>query len=84
MRFLAHSVEVELAHEMAETGVILAAGRLHLEPRRLPLRKRLRAVTPHDLVECIGHRECEDTRDGVVPVASGDLTDSVSANGCEM
>src|SRR5689334_8990115 len=59
MRFLAYRVEVELAHEMPQARVVRAAGRLDLEPRRLPLRERLDPVAAHDLVESVCHLELQ-------------------------
>ena len=55
VRFLAHGMEVELAHQPLEPRVSLAAGGFHLQPRRLPLGKRRSAVAAHDLVEHLAH-----------------------------
>jgi hypothetical protein len=55
MRFLAHRVEVELAHEPLQAGVHLAAWSLHLQPRRLSLGERLGAVAAHDLIKHLAH-----------------------------
>jgi hypothetical protein len=59
MRFLAHRVEVQVAHELLEAQVVRASGRLHLEPGRLPLRKRLGPMPAHDLVEGFAHVQRE-------------------------
>ena len=58
VRFLADGVEVELLHHLLEAQVVRPAGRLDLQPRRLPLGKRVAAVSPHDLVELLGHVRC--------------------------
>jgi len=55
MRFLAHRVQVEVTHQLLEPYVVGATGCSHFEPRRLPLRERIRAVTTHDLIESIWH-----------------------------
>jgi hypothetical protein len=44
MRFLAHGVEVQLAHQMLQSGIVRTARSLHLEPRRLSLGQRFGAV----------------------------------------
>src|SRR5437764_597416 len=54
--FLAHRVEVQLAHEALEAKVVRSAGSFHLEPGWLALGERLRAVTPHYLIKSIWHR----------------------------
>src|SRR6185503_12478310 len=53
--FLAHGVEVELAHQVLQPEVVRAPGRLHLEPAGFPLRQRLYAVATGYLVERFAH-----------------------------
>ena len=52
-RFLADGVEVELAHQALEVGVVRPAGRLDLEPARLPAARALgRGAPGSERVSC--------------------------------
>src|SRR5690606_4020034 len=55
VRLLAHRVEVQLAHHVAETAVVLSARCLDLQPRRLALRKRLVPATSKNLIQGLAH-----------------------------
>jgi hypothetical protein len=54
--FLAHRVEVELAHQVLEAEVLRPARRANLQPARLTLRERLGAVAANDLVQWFGQK----------------------------
>ena len=53
--FLAYRVKVQLPHQLLKPQIVGAAGRLDLEPIRLSLRERLRAMAPEDLIESFWH-----------------------------
>jgi hypothetical protein len=55
MRFFAHGMEIELLHHVLETDIVFSARGFDLQPRRLPFRKHLAAVPPHDLYELLSH-----------------------------
>src|SRR4051812_18173396 len=69
--FLAHRMEVQLAHQVLEPHIVGAARRFHLQPRRFPLWQRLGAVTPHDLIESVWHHWKPTGRTG--PSSLGNL-----------
>ena len=56
VRLLADRVEIEVAHEVAEAGIVRAAGRPDLEPGRLPVGEGVGAVEALDLVK-VGQEE---------------------------
>ena len=62
---LAHRVEVQVAHELLEAEVVGPARCAHLQPRWLPLRQRLGAVSPQDLIEGFGHGKGRGVAGGV-------------------
>ena len=55
VRLLADRVQVQVAHEALQAEVVASAGRLHLEPGRLPLRQRFVTMAPQDLVQGLAH-----------------------------
>src|SRR5262249_14104614 len=62
VRFLADRMEVEVAHQLLQLQIPRAAGRFDLEPTRLALGERLRAVATSGLIKRLAHEPRDDVK----------------------